>query len=84
MPVGTYGTVKGMLPRDIEDIGAQIILGNTFHLWLRPGTEEIQRHGDLHDLRALGPAQRQLHGALGDVMVGRVRRAFVEDHRRKR
>lgn len=38
MPVGTYGTVKGMLPRDIEDIGAQIILGNTFHLWLRPGT----------------------------------------------
>ena len=49
MPVGTYGTVKGMLPRDIEDIGAQIILGNTFHLWLRPGTEVIQRHGDLHD-----------------------------------
>lgn len=36
MPVGTYGTVKGMLPRDIEDIKAQIILGNTFHLYLRP------------------------------------------------
>ncbi|MDG1066528.1 MAG: tRNA guanosine(34) transglycosylase Tgt [Luminiphilus sp.] len=49
MPVGTYGTVKGMLPRDIEAIGADIILGNTFHLWLRPGTEVIQRHGDLHD-----------------------------------
>lgn len=49
MPVGTYGTVKGMLPRDIETIGAQIILGNTFHLWLRPGTSVIQRHGDLHD-----------------------------------
>ena len=49
MPVGTYGTVKGMLPRDIEGIGAQIILGNTFHLWLRPGTEVIKRHGDLHD-----------------------------------
>ena len=49
MPVGTYGTVKGMLPRDIEAIGAQIILGNTFHLWLRPGTEVIKRHGDLHD-----------------------------------
>ncbi|PJE78808.1 Queuine tRNA-ribosyltransferase [invertebrate metagenome] len=48
MPVGTYGTVKGMLPRDIEDIGAQIILGNTFHLMLRPGTDIIKRHGDLH------------------------------------
>jgi queuine tRNA-ribosyltransferase len=49
MPVGTYGTVKGMLPRDIEAIGAEIILGNTFHLMLRPGTEVIQQHGDLHD-----------------------------------
>ena len=49
MPVGTYGTVKGMLPRDIEEIGAQIILGNTFHLWLRPGTDIIREHGDLHD-----------------------------------
>ncbi len=49
MPVGTYGTVKGMLPRDIEGIGAQIILGNTFHLWLRPGTDIIEQHGDLHD-----------------------------------
>ena len=49
MPVGTYGTVKGMLPRDIRDIGAQILLGNTFHLMLRPGTEVIRAHGDLHD-----------------------------------
>ncbi|KAA0695353.1 tRNA guanosine(34) transglycosylase Tgt [Halopseudomonas laoshanensis] len=49
MPVGTYGTVKGMLPRDVEAIGAQIVLGNTFHLWLRPGTEVIKAHGDLHD-----------------------------------
>ena len=49
MPVGTYGTVKGMLPRDISAIGADIILGNTFHLWLRPGTDIIRRHGDLHD-----------------------------------
>jgi queuine tRNA-ribosyltransferase len=49
MPVGTYGTVKGMLPRDIEAIGAQIILGNTFHLWLRPGTDIVRMHGDLHD-----------------------------------
>jgi queuine tRNA-ribosyltransferase len=49
MPVGTYGTVKGMLPRDIEDLGAQIVLGNTFHLMLKPGTEIIKAHGDLHD-----------------------------------
>ena len=49
MPVGTYGTVKGMLPRDIEASGAQIILGNTFHLMLRPGTEVVKRHGDLHN-----------------------------------
>lgn len=49
MPVGTYGTVKGMLPRDIVATGAQIILGNTFHLMLRPGTEVINAHGDLHD-----------------------------------
>jgi queuine tRNA-ribosyltransferase len=49
MPVGTYGTVKGMLPRDIKEIGAEIILGNTFHLMLRPGTQVIKEHGDLHD-----------------------------------
>ena len=48
MPVGTYGTVKGMLPRDIAGIGAELILGNTFHLWLRPGTEIIAAHGGLH------------------------------------
>lgn len=49
MPVGTYGTVKGMLPRDIKSVGAELILGNTFHLMLRPGTEVIKLHGDLHD-----------------------------------
>ena len=49
MPVGTYGTVKGISPQDLRDIGAQICLGNTFHLWLRPGTEVIKKHGDLHD-----------------------------------
>ena len=50
MPVGTYGTVKAMTPEELRDIGAQIILGNTFHLMLRPGTEIIRKHGDLHDL----------------------------------
>ncbi len=49
MPVGTYGTVKGMSPDELKDIGADICLGNTFHLMLRPGTEIIRMHGDLHD-----------------------------------
>ena len=49
MPVGTYGTVKGMSPEELEQTGAQIILGNTFHLSLRPGTDIIELHGDLHD-----------------------------------
>ena len=49
MPVGTYGTVKAMTPEELTQTGAQIILGNTFHLMLRPGTEVIQQHGDLHD-----------------------------------
>jgi queuine tRNA-ribosyltransferase len=49
MPVGTYGTVKAMTPEELEDLGAEIILGNTFHLMLRPGTEVIKSHGDLHD-----------------------------------
>ena len=48
MPVGTYGTVKAILPRDLEATGAQIVLGNTFHLMLRPGTDVISRVGDLH------------------------------------
>jgi len=49
MPVGTYGTVKSMKPEELKELGAEIILGNTFHLMLRPGTEVIQQHGDLHD-----------------------------------
>ena len=48
MPVGTYGSVKAMSPAELEEIHAQIILGNTFHLWLRPGLEIIRRFGGLH------------------------------------
>jgi queuine tRNA-ribosyltransferase len=48
MPVGTYGTVKAMTPEELVGLGAQIILGNTFHLMLRPGTEVIRAHGGLH------------------------------------
>jgi queuine tRNA-ribosyltransferase len=49
MPVGTYGAVKTMAPRNLEEVGAKIILGNTFHLWLRPGTAVFDRFGGLHD-----------------------------------
>lgn len=48
MPVGTYGTVKAMAPDELKTSGAQIVLGNTFHLWLRPGLEAIAAHGGLH------------------------------------
>jgi queuine tRNA-ribosyltransferase len=48
MPVGTYGTVKGVMPRSLEEMGAQIILGNTFHLWMRPGLGVLQQFGGLH------------------------------------
>ncbi|HJV96976.1 MAG TPA: tRNA guanosine(34) transglycosylase Tgt [Albitalea sp.] len=52
MPVGTYGTVKGVMPASLEAMGAQIILGNTFHLWLRPGLEILQQFGGLHRFEA--------------------------------
>ena len=48
MPVGTYGTVKGVMPRSLHEMGAQIILGNTFHLWMRPGLDVMQQFGGLH------------------------------------
>jgi queuine tRNA-ribosyltransferase len=48
MPVGTYGTVKAMSPRELNEVGAEIVLGNTFHLWLRPGLAVIEKHGGLH------------------------------------
>ncbi|MFP5439943.1 MAG: tRNA guanosine(34) transglycosylase Tgt [Gammaproteobacteria bacterium] len=72
MPVGTYGTVKAILPRDIADIGAQIVLGNTFHLMLRPGTEIVRKHGDLHDfMQWQGPILTDSGGfqvfSLGDL-----------------
>ena len=52
MPVGTYGTVKGMSPLELNEIGTQIVLGNTFHLWLRPGLEVIAKHNGLHRFMA--------------------------------
>ena len=57
MPVGTYGTVKAMTPGEVRASGADIILGNTFHLMLRPGTEVIEKHGGLHGF---------MHGVMRD------------------
>ena len=72
MPVGTYGTVKGMSPVELTEIGAQIVLGNTFHLWLRPGLEVIAKHGGLHKFMAWnGPILTDSGGfqvwSLGDL-----------------
>ena len=72
MPVGTYGTVKGMTPEEVEATGAQIILGNTFHLWLRPGQEIMKLHGDplLHQpLRHEGvrAGSRRREGVFGQL-----------------
>jgi len=52
MPVGTYGTVKGVTPRSLDEMGAQIILGNTFHLWMRPGLDVVKQFGGLHRFEA--------------------------------
>ena len=72
MPVGTYGTVKGMTPEEVKATGAQILLGNTFHLWLRPGQEIMRKHGDLHDfMQWSGPILTDSGGfqvfSLGDI-----------------
>ena len=80
MPVGTYGTVKAMTPQALDDIGAQICLGNTFHLWLRPGLDVIHAHGGLHDFMGWHEADphrlRRLPGLLA--------RRHAQDHRGRR
>lgn len=48
MPIGTYGAIKGIAPNELKEVGAEMVLSNTFHLWLRPGLEVIQAHGGLH------------------------------------
>ncbi|MFB6434819.1 MAG: tRNA guanosine(34) transglycosylase Tgt [Candidatus Malihini olakiniferum] len=72
MPVGTYGTVKGMTPEEVKESGTQILLGNTFHLWICPGQEIIKLHGDLHDfMQWHGPILTDSGGfqvfSLGDI-----------------
>ena len=58
MPVGTYGTVKGVMPRSLEEMGAQIILGNTFHLWMRPGLDvmaQLRRPAPVREVEQAHP-----------------------------
>ena len=78
MPVGTYGTVKGMLPRDIEAIGADIILGNTFHLWLRPGTDVIDKFGGLHQFMHWGKPILTDSGGFQVFSLGAMRKITEE------
>jgi queuine tRNA-ribosyltransferase len=78
MPVGTYGTVKGMLPKDVEAIGADIILGNTFHLMLRPGTEVIKAHGDLHDFMGWSKPILTDSGGFQVFSLGKLRKITEE------
>jgi len=72
MPVGTYGTVKAMTPEELRGVGAEVVLGNTFHLMLRPGVEVIRAHGSLHEFMHWdGPLLTDSGGfqvfSLGDV-----------------
>ena len=78
MPVGTYGTVKAMSPAELEAMDAQIVLGNTFHLWLRPGLEVIAKHGGLH--RFMGWTHPILtdSGGFQVFSLGRLRRITEE------
>ncbi len=80
MPVGTYGTVKAMTPEELEALGAQIILGNTFHLLLRPGIDVIRAHGGLHNVHALAAADPHGLGRLPGVELEEP----AQDHRDRR
>ena len=75
MPVGTYGTVKAMTPQSLDEIGAQICLGNTFHLWLRPGWKVIDLHGGLHDFMRLAKAHPHRFGRFPGLFAGRCARS---------
>ncbi len=78
MPVGTYGSVKAMSPEELQAIGAQIVLGNTFHLWLRPGVEVIARHGGLHRFMGWNRPLLTDSGGFQVFSLGRLRRISEE------
>ena len=78
MPVGTYGAVKTMAPHEIAATGAQILLGNTFHLWLRPGLEVIEAHGGLHQIVPVEIGLQQA-GQFGFGLVGQFQAGFKDN-----
>ena len=78
MPVGTYGTVKAMTPAMLREIGAQICLGNTFHLWLRPGLEVIRRFDGLHDFMAWDKPLLTDSGGFQVFSLGAMRKITAE------
>ncbi|GHT92306.1 queuine tRNA-ribosyltransferase [Betaproteobacteria bacterium] len=78
MPVGTYGTVKAMTPAMLMEIGAQICLGNTFHLWLRPGLEVIRRFGGLHGFMAWDKPLLTDSGGFQVFSLGAMRKISAE------
>ncbi len=78
MPVGTYGTVKAMAPNELETLGARIVLGNTFHLWLRPGLEVVSTHGGLHRFMAWPHPILTDSGGFQVFSLGPLRKVFEE------
>ena len=78
MPVGTYGTVKGVMPRSLEEMGAQIILGNTFHLWMRPGLDVIKAFGGLHAFERWGKPMLTDSGGFQVWSLGEMRKISEE------
>ncbi len=78
MPVGTYGTVKAMAPNELEALGAQIVLGNTFHLWLRPGLDVISAHAGLHRFMGWPHPILTDSGGFQVFSLGPLRKVFEE------
>jgi queuine tRNA-ribosyltransferase len=78
MPVGTYGTVKGVTPRSLEEMGAQIILGNTFHLWMRPGLDVVKQFGGLHRFEQWGKPILTYSGGFQVWSLGEMRKISEE------
>jgi queuine tRNA-ribosyltransferase len=74
MPVGTYGAIKAVSPAELEEVGAQIVLSNTFHLWLRPGVEVIEEHGGLHRFMGWDKPILTDSGGFQVFSLGRLRR----------